>query len=69
MTHTKAKTMSDDEVSEDDCVLCGHWPPADRWALREMIESLPLKEATCAECEMAFWRKIAPDFFKVPTKH
>lgn len=48
----------DDEfVSEDDCILCGHWPAADRWALREMTDRLPLKELEqiCAKCIEAFW--------------
>ena len=28
----------------DDCAICGKWPEKDRWALREMIDSLPLQE-------------------------
>jgi hypothetical protein len=31
-------------TSEDDCIICGKWPEKDRWALREMIDSLPLDD-------------------------
>jgi hypothetical protein len=53
-------------VSEDDCVVCGSWPPADRWARREMIDRMPL-DGACAECELAFWRGLG--LFREPTKH
>jgi hypothetical protein len=23
----------------DDCIICGKWPEADRWALREMLDT------------------------------
>jgi hypothetical protein len=43
----------------DDCVICGKWPERDRWALREMIDSLPLdEEQICDECLLSFWRGI-----------
>ena len=29
-------------LSEDDCIICGKWPEKDRWALREIIDALPL---------------------------
>lgn len=44
----------------DDCINCGKWPEKDRWALREMIDSLPLQEEPiCDECFLRFWRGIA----------
>ena len=63
-----------DPVSERPaCVLCSHWPEADRWALREMIDSMPLRddEPVCDECQMAFWKNIGfLDLFTAqPTKH
>jgi hypothetical protein len=27
-------------VSEDDCAVCGHWPAADREAMRLLIDSM-----------------------------
>jgi hypothetical protein len=47
-------------TSEDDCIICGKWPEKDRWALREMTDSLRLQEETvCDECLLSFWRGIA----------
>ena len=34
----------------DDCVVCGKWPERDRWALREMLDTLPMDEPVCDEC-------------------
>jgi hypothetical protein len=51
----------------DDCVICGKWAEKDRWALREMIDSLPLQEIerVCDECLVSFWNGLteqpAPD--------
>ena len=45
-------------VSEDDCVVCGHWPEADRSSMRVLIDRLPLQEEVCDECQVAFWRNI-----------
>jgi carboxymethylenebutenolidase len=44
-------------VSEDDCVVCGQWPKADRPSMRALINSLPLKEneQICFKCLRAFW--------------
>jgi hypothetical protein len=44
-------------MSEDDCVICGQWPEKDRWALREMIDTIPLEDddPVCDECLTAFW--------------
>ena len=57
-------------TSEDDCIICGKWPEKDRWALREMIDSLPLQEVerVCDECLVSFWNGIVeqPDG---PSKH
>jgi hypothetical protein len=58
-------------MPEDDCIICGKWPERDRWALREMIRSLPLDdEQICDECLRCFWSRIVeqpePDS---PSKH
>jgi hypothetical protein len=29
-------------IPEDDCVVCGRWPPAERWARRQITEWLPV---------------------------
>jgi hypothetical protein len=46
-----------DEISEADCVVCGHWPEADRSSMRILIDSLPLQEVEqiCDGCLLAFW--------------
>lgn len=55
----------------DDCIVCGKWPEADRWALREMLDTLPLDlESICDECLMAFWQGIAgPPETDDPSNH
>jgi len=57
-------------VAEDDCAVCGHWPEADREAMRLLIERIPL-EGVCPACEMEFWRQLGLfDLFgPPPTKH
>jgi len=45
----------------NDCIICSKWPERDRWALREMIDSLPLQEEpVCDDCLRVFraavWR-------------
>jgi hypothetical protein len=40
----------------DDCIICGNWPERDRWALREMIDRLPLDEDSCIPCRLAILR-------------
>jgi hypothetical protein len=36
----------------DDCIICGKWPEADHWALREMLDTLPLNdEPICDRCQ------------------
>jgi hypothetical protein len=47
-------------IPEDDCVVCGRWRPADRWARRQITEWLPVgdDEPVCDECMMAFWRRV-----------
>ena len=43
----------------DGRVICGKWPEADRWALRLLIDSLPLDEVPiCDECFMAFFNRL-----------
>jgi hypothetical protein len=59
--------MSDDNISEEDCAVCRDWPAKDRWALRQMINRMPLQEEVCVECQMAFWRSVG--LFNEPTKH
>ena len=39
-------------VSEDDCVVCGHWPAADRRSMRLLIDTLPMREEVCDRCLM-----------------
>jgi len=43
-------------TSEDDCAVCGQWPAADRRSMRLLIDTLPMQEAVCDRCLMAFWR-------------
>jgi hypothetical protein len=48
--------MSEVTVTADNCVIYGKWPEKDRWALRQMIGTVPLgDEPICDECLMAFW--------------
>jgi hypothetical protein len=48
--------------SADECTICGGWPERDRWALLEMITTLPLQEERiCDECLLAFWRNLGLD--------
>jgi hypothetical protein len=57
-------------ISEDDCVVCGKWPAKDRWALREMLTTIPLSDDVCDECSFAFFRNIGfLDPPTQPTKH
>jgi hypothetical protein len=49
-------------ISEDECILCGHWPEKDRWGLRDEIEILPLEDdGVCDACFATFWQKCAAD--------
>ena len=52
--------MNSDEpsVSEDECVVCGHWPQADRSSMRILIDRVPLHEEVFDECQVALWRNI-----------
>jgi len=34
----------DEWASEDDCVLCGHWPPSLRGTMRFGLLALPIRE-------------------------
>jgi hypothetical protein len=31
----------------DDCIICGKWPEADHWALREMLEPIATDASPC----------------------
>ena len=57
----------------EDCIICGKWPERDRWALREMIDALPLQEDNIGdECLMAFWKnRVVGESRKLPepTQH
>jgi hypothetical protein len=58
-------------IPEGDCIISSTWPKKDRWALREMTDSLPLQEESiCDECLRSFWHRIVeqpePDS---PSKH
>jgi len=49
-------------ISEDECILCGHWPEKDRWAMRDAIEILPLEDdGVCDACFATFWQRCAAD--------
>ena len=51
-------------ILADDCIVCGKWPEQDRWALREMNDTLPMDEdPICDKCLMAFWKNcmVGPD--------
>jgi hypothetical protein len=58
-------------MSEDDCIICSKWPERDRWALREMLDALPLDdEPVCDECLMVFWKNcVAGPEPSSPRKH
>ncbi|MDX6462537.1 MAG: hypothetical protein QOE55_6234 [Acidobacteriaceae bacterium] len=46
-------------TSEGACIICGKWPEKDRWALREMLDTLPIDmELICDECVMAWARNV-----------
>jgi hypothetical protein len=63
--------VDEPSVSEDDCAVCGHWPAADREAMRLLIDGMPLQDDVCDACQWEFWRKIPGflDLFGPPTKH
>jgi hypothetical protein len=47
--------------SEDECVVCGEWPEADREYLRWFVDSVPVRdvEQICDACLLAFWENWA----------
>ncbi len=47
-----------DIVDEGQCPLCSSLPPSERPAFRDSLDTIPLKEAICDACEMAFWRNL-----------
>jgi hypothetical protein len=61
-----AMMSEDDCVPEDDCAICGHWPARDRWALRAMLDTLPMVDEVCDACLVAFWKCVAGPG---PTQH
>jgi hypothetical protein len=61
-------------VGENDCLLCGDLPPAERDAFRATLDRMPLDEPVCNACLIAFWRNLglpvsATDEPDDPTKH
>jgi hypothetical protein len=58
-------------MSQDDCIICGKLPEWDRWAVREMIEALPLQnDRICDECLRAFAARLfGVAIPRAPTKH
>jgi hypothetical protein len=46
-------------IPEDDCVVCGRWLPAERWARRQTTEWLPVGDdrPMCDECMMTSWQR------------
>jgi hypothetical protein len=44
---------------EHDCVVCGSWRPAERWARRQITEWLPVGDGqpVCDECMMTSWQR------------
>ena len=60
--------MYGDNIPEDQCVICGHWPERDREAMRRLtISSLPVREPVCDKC----WEALAVNcgWIKLPTEH
>jgi hypothetical protein len=56
--------------NEDDCLVCGYWPEADRASMRAMIDSIPLADEVCEKCHKAWWQNcIVPLLPKPPTRH
>ncbi len=55
--------MSDESVSEDQCALCSRVRPGERAAFRANLDRIPLKEAICDACLMAWARNVG---FPVP---
>jgi len=47
-----------DIVDEGQCPLCSSLPPSERPAFRASLDTIPLKEAICDACEMAFWGNL-----------
>ena len=47
-------------IPEDDCVVCKSWPPADRWARRQVTEWQPVgdDQPVCDECMMMSWQRL-----------
>ena len=47
-----------DFVDRKDCFLCSAVLSGELEAFRSSLESFPIKELVCLECEMSFWRNI-----------
>jgi hypothetical protein len=58
--------MSDDTVSEADCVLCRDLDPARRAAMRADLIEIPLADIDniCEPCLEAFWTNLQASFPK-----
>jgi hypothetical protein len=46
--------MEIDDAREAECVVCGEWPAALRPAMRNAIDSVPLRKPLCEACVEAF---------------
>jgi hypothetical protein len=57
-------------VSEEECSVCGKWPEKDRWAVRAILDRIPM-DGVCIKCELQFWRNLGLDKLlgAQPTKH
>jgi hypothetical protein len=49
------------EASEDECVICTRWPAALRPAMRNAIDSVPLRKPLCRACAAAFAELLGVD--------
>ena len=60
-----------DDVPEDNCVVCGRGPEAERARRRQEHFSTDYVEiaidGVCARCQLAFWQAITG--YEAPPKH
>jgi hypothetical protein len=56
--------MSDETISEAECVLCPHLKPAQRSAKRPQLIVIPLREPVCDGCVEAFTANLFANFPK-----
>ena len=56
--------MSDDPITEAECVLCRHLDPTQRLAMRADLIVIPLREPVCDQCIEAFTANLFAGFPK-----